>query len=118
MKMFQQQTKFAKDFASLIQYILSHGFYLSIGEVYRTPEQAEIYAGQGKGIKNSLHIKRLAVDLNLFTSDGVYLTDSKDYEQFGKYWELLDPQNRWGGYFVNRGGKINDGNHFERKEVE
>lgn len=118
MKIFQQQTKFAKDFASLIQYILSRGFYLSIGEVYRTPEQAEIYAEQGKGIKNSLHIKRLAVDLNLFTPAGLYLTRNKDYEQFGMYWESLDPQNQWGGYFTQRGGHIDDGNHFERKELE
>ena len=112
--MYEQQTRFAKDFSNLIQKILSSGFYVSIGEVYRTPEQAEIYAKQGKGIKNSLHIKRLAVDLNLFTPEGEYLSESKDYEQFGKYWESLDKQNRWGGFFTKRGGKINDGGHFER----
>jgi hypothetical protein len=117
MQMFLQQTKFAKDFSRLIQYILSHGFYLSIGEVWRTPEQAEIYAREGKGIVNSLHIEKLAVDLNLFSPMGVYLTDSKSYEPFGIFWESLDPQNQWGGFFTKRGGHINDGNHFERKPL-
>ena len=115
MQMYQQQTKFAKDFAKLIQYILSKGLYLSLGEVYRTPEQAAIYAKQGKGIVDSLHIKRLAVDLNLFNSNGEYLINSKSYEDFGKYWESLDTQNRWGGYFTQRGGHIDDPYHFEHK---
>jgi len=115
MQNFQQQTKFSRDVAKLIQFIVAHGFYLSLGEAYRTPEQAELYAEQGKGIKNSLHIKRLAIDLNLFTSDGKYLTESKDYEPFGIFWESLDPQNQWGGNFTKRGGHIDDPDHFERK---
>ena len=110
-----QQTNFAKNVAKLIQYILTHSFYLSLGEVYRTPEQAEIYAKQGKGIKNSLHIKRLAIDINLFDKEGVYLTQRKDYEGFGAFWESLDPKNRWGGNFIMHGGKIDDGNHFEQQ---
>ena len=115
MEMFQQQTKFAKDVASLIQHILNHGYYLTLGEAWRSPEQAELYAREGKGIVDSLHCKRLAIDLNLFTSDGVYLTKDEDYKQFGDYWESLDSHNRWGGYFTQRGGKIDDSDHFERR---
>jgi hypothetical protein len=114
MEMYQEQTKFARDVAKLIQFICVHGFYLSLGEVYRTQEQAEIYVKEGKGIKNSLHCKRLAIDLNLFTKDGTYLTNGKDYQQFGVFWESLDPQNKWGGYFTQRGGHIDDPYHFQR----
>jgi hypothetical protein len=115
MEMYKQQTKFAKDMASLIQHIMAHGYYVTMGECYRTPEQAEIYAKQGKGVKNSLHCKRLAVDLNIFTPEGEYLKEGGAYGMAGKFWESLDPQNGWGGNFIKRGGHIDDGNHFERR---
>jgi len=112
----RDQSEFAGDVARLIIYIHDNAFMCSLGEAYRTPEQAEIYAKSGKGIKDSLHIQRLAIDINLFDQHGMLITNSNDYEQFGKYWESLNPRNRWGGYFVSKyGGKIVDGNHFERK---
>jgi hypothetical protein len=117
MEMYKQQTRFAKDMANLLQHILSAGFYVTLGEAWRSPEQAEIYAKQGKGIRNSLHCQRMAIDLNLFTPEGEFITDNSRYEQFGKYWESLDPQNQWGGYFTKRGGHINDAPHFERKPL-
>jgi hypothetical protein len=114
MSMIRQQTLFSKNVAKLIQHILTNDYYLSLGEAYRTPEQAEIYAKQGKGIKNSLHIKRLAIDINLFDKSGKYLIESKYYEPFGKFWESLDPNNRWGGNFIMHGGHIDDPNHYEQ----
>ena len=105
----EHQSLFAQDVARLIQYIYTLPDYsCSLGEAYRTKEQAEIYAKQGKGIKNSLHCERLAIDINLFL-DGYYLSHSKDYERLGCFWESLDSKNRWGGKF-----KRADGNHFER----
>lgn len=117
MKLSDQQIEFALDVAKLIQHINDVGYGCTLGEAYRTPEQAHIYAQEGKGIDDSLHGKRLAIDLNLFSPDGKYLQDSKSYGPFGLFWEDLDPANRWGGNFVQYGGKINDGNHFERREV-
>jgi hypothetical protein len=69
---------------------------------------ADLYAKQGKGIKNSLHLKRLAIDLNLF-KDGAYLSDTESHRPFGEWWEAQDPLNRWGGRFK-------DGNHYEMRE--
>lgn len=110
-----QQALFADNIAQLILEIGKRGYHCTFGEALRTPEQAEIYAKQGKGIKDSLHCKKLAVDLNLFTNDYLYITDYKEYEQFGDFWESLSDSNRWGGYFVSKySGKIVDSDHFER----
>jgi hypothetical protein len=92
------QQAFALNVSLLIQRINDTGHGCTGGEWYRTPEQAAINAAKGIGIRNSLHCKRLAVDLNLF-KDGVFLTDEEDHRQFGEWWEELDPRNRWGGRF-------------------
>ena len=107
-----RQKIFAKNVANLINYIFSEGYSCTFGEAYRTKEQAELYAQSGKGILISLHCKRLALDLNLFSPLGEYLTDSKDYEKFGHYWEGLHKDNRSGCFFKNK----KDGNHFEMKD--
>ena len=78
---------------------------VAFGEAFRTPEQAELNAQSGAGIKNSLHCQRLAIDLILRTSTGVYLKNTPDYEPLGIYWEKLHPLCCWGGRF-------SDGNHF------
>ena len=109
----QQQALFALNVAKLIAYINEHGFSCTFGEAYRTPEQAAIYAKEGKGIEHSLHCERLAIDLNLF-KDGRYLADSHAYEPFGIYFETLNPLNKWGGHFHDLSGRSKpDGNHFE-----
>ena len=112
MKLWEQQALFAFNVSKLIQYINSREFHVTFGDAYRTPEMAAIYAKEGKGITNSLHCKRLAIDLNLFDLNGDYLTDSRFYEQFGIYWESLHDNNRWGGKFARK-----DGNHFEMQEI-
>lgn len=109
MKLSDHQREFAKDTVKLFEEIYKLGFSFTYGEAMRSIEQAEIYAKQGKGIINSLHCKRVAIDINLFNEKGEYLQNTQDYRSFGEIWELLDPLNRWGGRF-NR----EDGNHFER----
>jgi hypothetical protein len=109
----EKQSLFTQNVVHLINYIYSGGCSCTFGETWRTPEQAQIYANQGKGIKNSLHCKRLAVDLNLFDSNGKYLTNKSDYEPFGIYWESLHPANRWGGFFP----KLVDSVHFEMQDL-
>ena len=54
---------------------------------------------------NSLHYKRLAIDINLF-HNGTYLTKTSDHKFAGDFWESLHIQNRWGG-------RYRDGNHYE-----
>lgn len=115
MKLSQEQGTFAFDVSKLIACIFENGYTCTLGEVYRTPTQAKIYAKKGIGIENSLHTKKLAIDINLFSPEGEYLTDSEDYEPFGIFWEKMGKHNRWGGYFVSKyGGRIVDGTHFER----
>jgi hypothetical protein len=81
--------------ALLILHAEQLGYELTFGDAYRDPRA--IY-----GKWKSLHRKRLAVDFNLF-KDGVYLTQTEDYEPLGLYWESI------GGSW---GGRFNDGNHF------
>ena len=109
----KNQTIFTKNVALLIEYIYQKEYAATFGEAYRTPEQAQIYATEGKGIIHSLHTLRLAIDLNLFDISGNYLTDKSSYEPFGTYWKTLNPSNRWGGDFVH----LVDSNHFEMQDL-
>lgn len=84
----------------LLDYIHSQALECTFGETWRTPEQAALNAKKGLGIANSLHIVRLAVDLNLFTKDGKWLQTFKDYEPIGLWWIEQDPLCRWGGRFA------------------
>lgn len=107
-----KQATFAQNVAKLIQKIAEQGYFCTFGETFRTKEQAEIYFKQKKGILNSLHCKRLAIDLNLFDRKMNYLTDSESHRPFGEYWESLHVMNRWGGNF----NRVRDGNHYEMRE--
>ena len=106
-----EQEIFAANMAKLIDYITSKGYHVTVGEAYRTEQQAMIYAHEGLGIVNSLHRKRLAIDLNIFTADNKLVQQVKDLEVFGKYWESLHSKNRWGGNFKTRP----DSDHFQMK---
>jgi hypothetical protein len=104
MRLGQKQELFAHLYAMLILHAVALGFKVRLGEVMRTKEQAALYAEQGKGIKNSNHIKLLAGDLNLM-KNGVYQTKTSQYRELGEWWEKQHPLCRWGGRF-------NDGCHF------
>jgi len=99
----EKQRKFTRMVAQLIIFAYDElGFELTFGEAYRTPEQALLNAKAGRGIANSLHTDRLAVDFNLF-KDGKYITDSAAHLPLGEYWEGI------GGSW---GGRFGDGNHY------
>lgn len=104
--MVEKQSKFTQMISDLIKKSYDLGYQMTFAEAYRPPEMAEIYAKDGRGIKNSLHCKRLAVDFNVF-KNGNLLTDGKDFEDLGKYWESL------GGSW---GGRFKDGNHFSLED--
>ena len=106
----KNQAIFTRHVSQLISFVFAQGYECTLGEAFRTQEQAEIYAKNGKGIKNSLHCDRLAIDLNLFSPQGKYLTDTKAYTEMGSYWKALSTANRWGGDFPKP-----DGCHFERR---
>lgn len=104
MTLSEKQQLFAVKVAQLILWADDHGYRLTFGEAYRTPEQAALNAKKGSGIANSLHTQRLAVDFNLFIG-GQYQTDSAAYLPLGEYWESIG--GAWGGRFSKP-----DGNHF------
>ena len=81
--------------ASLIQFAYLKGFELTFGDAYRDPRVSH-------GHKNSLHRKRLAIDLNLFKY-GKWLTSTEDHRPLGEYFESI------GGTW---GGRFEDGNHY------
>jgi len=105
----KKQSKFAQDVAKLLQYINDQGEHCTLAEAYRTPEQAALYAKEGKGIKDSLHCVRCAIDICLFDADWKYQTKAEPYKKYADYWVTLDPANR-AGYFWEK----KDANHFER----
>jgi hypothetical protein len=100
----QKQSRLLRYLALLIQYAEQQGYELTGGELWRTSEQAKLNAAKGIGTATSLHLDRLAIDLNLFRN-GKWLTKSEDHKPLGEYWESLHPDCRWGGRF-------NDGNHY------
>ena len=87
-----KQRKFSLMVAKLIVFMYAEGYEVTLGDAF---------AHDGHR-KNSLHYKKLAIDLNLFKS-GKYLTETEDHERFGGYWESM------GGSW---GGRFNDGNHY------
>ncbi|HEN3661903.1 TPA: M15 family metallopeptidase [Yersinia enterocolitica] len=105
MTLSEKQAVFTVMIAQLINWADEHGYRLTFGEAYRTSEQAALNAKNGKGITNSLHTQRLAVDFNLFIN-GQYQTKTEAYKPLGEYWESIGGS--WGGRFKSNP----DGNHF------
>lgn len=104
----QKQSEFALMVARLINKASEMGFEVTLGEAYRTPEQAAVYAKMGVGSRNSFHCQRLAIDINLF-KDGLFLNDTAAHEPLGTWWESIG--GTWGGRF-----KRKDGNHYSYGE--
>lgn len=104
----ETQATFAHNMSRLIIHIFEEGYWVTMGECYRTQYQAAEYARTGIGIKNSLHCDRLAVDLNIFTCDGKLIEDPKKLKPFGDWWQKIHPHNRAGMFW-----KSKDLGHYE-----
>mgnify|MGYP000370795422 CR=1 FL=1 len=103
----QRQERFAEDLAKLIQFAISKGYGVRIGEVERTAEQQKLYVQTGRSkTMNSNHLVKCAADLH-FTKDGVLCYPP----EIGHYWELLDPKNSAGMFWA----KFKDAPHLERR---
>lgn len=100
-----KQSRFARLIPRLIDKAHELGFEVTLGDVYRDPRVfGPLGQRRGYGHASSAHKLRLAIDLNLFR-DGAYLADSDAHRPLGEWWELQDPDARWGGRF-------RDGNHY------
>ena len=50
MSLSQEQAAFLRDMGKLVEFATSQGFLVTAGELYRTPEQQEIYVKTGRKI--------------------------------------------------------------------
>jgi len=118
----QKQSRFARQLPRLLDYAVSLGYDVTLGECHRSDEQAEINAlgangrkalvslirnafpllaskienNTGNGIRNSLHTKRLAIDLQLFNEGGQWIQEPYAYSLLANYWESLGSDHRAG----------------------
>ena len=81
-----KQIEFARKMPKLVDKAFILGYNVTIGDVYRDPRC-------NYGHKNSLHRKRLAIDLNLFRH-GVYLIDGAAHNELHDFWDTLNGSGR------------------------
>ena len=110
MSLSDEQELFLLDVIKLIPFAIAQGFKVTGGELFRTPEQQQLYVSSGKShTLASKHLERLAIDLN-FIKNGVAVYDKKMLQQIGDFWETLSPNNSWGGNWIS----FCDTPHFQR----
>lgn len=108
-----EQQAFLLDAAALILWCKEQGWTVTGGELFRTPEQQAIYVQSGRSqTMASNHLRRCAIDLNLFR-EGKLVYDKAALQPVGDYWETLSPQNSWGGNW----NSFKDVPHFERRPL-
>ena len=95
----QTQSLFAGLVARLILQAEEMGYEITFGHAERS-----IIEARRLGFEQSLHTKRLAIDLNLFR-DGRYLSSTESHRPLGEWWERQHELCSWGGRF-------GDGNHY------
>lgn len=100
MRLRQKQFLFARLLPQLINYMLARGYHPIMGYAYRC-EECPV------GKKNSLHKLCLAQDIELYSPDEEYLTETENHRIFGEFWKRLHPLCSWGGDFYSP-----DGNHY------
>ena len=118
-----RQFSFIKDVALLIMYCAQQRWKVTGGDLLRSNEEQDrkykLGLSKARG-GESRHQSRMAIDLNFWNTDGVYMPyveeeDGRDAHDsqlalIADYWESLNPKNRAGLYFKS----IRDPYHFER----
>lgn len=109
-KLSDVQAEFLLQVCKLVEYATAAGFTVTGGELFRTPEQQQIYVQTGRSkTMESNHLRRCAIDLN-FLQSGTLVYSKQALQAVGDFWESLHPNNRWGGNWVS----FKDLPHFER----
>lgn len=110
----QEQEAFMLDVARLILEGDRLGYGCRGRELGRSPEQQAIHVKNGASkTMHSMHLKFLAIDL-YWTKNGVICFP----EELGRFWESLNPKNRYGGNFDKNWTKkdnFKDAPHYERQ---
>ena len=113
----EAQVKFLKDLGFLLAYIDEQGYDATGGELYRTMYQQRYNVARGvSSTYNSKHLKRLAIDIHIFDSEGNFceskLTEECKaiYNDLGNFWVSLSDKNVYGGFWRS----FKDYPHFQR----
>lgn len=104
-----RQELFMRLLGQFLVWLYAQGYTVRGGELLRDPRIAQMNDVNGTGISNSLHIDKLAIDLNLFRN-GAWLNKTEDHAAPGAYWKSLHPLCAWGGDF--KPPTKPDGNHY------
>lgn len=107
LSLIEAQFLFSRCLGQLLVYADESGSLVTMGECYRSPEEAARLHALGAGIRNSNHCKRLAVDLlcwRLKHGEWIWLRDGTEpeYRILGNKWKSLSKFTRWGGDFITR----------------
>jgi len=110
MSLRKEQSQFSRDFAEFIIWLYAEGYEVTDGEAWRPPEMQRIYVDTGRSkTMESLHLRRLAKDINIF-KDGVLLSSKSELQFAGNKWESMSAANTWGGNW----NSFKDCPHFQR----
>lgn len=96
---------FTECVARLITHAIAEGYEVALDEAMDRITEKDPTSDHMKG---SLHEIGLAVDINLY-KDGEYLSQTRDHEPLGEWWEMLGIGN---GLPLSWGGRFKDGNHY------
>lgn len=104
MSLVEKQHRFAMLVARLILKAQEMGLTVTLGDAYRDPRvHGAVGVARAYGHPRSCHKLRLAIDLNLFTPGGAYLSGAEAHRPLGEWWEAQ------GGTW---GGRFGDANHY------
>ncbi len=118
--MVEKQALFMRTISEFVPIAYNMGFLLTAAEFWRPEIVAQMYEKLKKGISNSLHLIRLAADLNAYikiNGEWIWLDGHEDWhiphlEKLGNLWKSLDENCAWGGDFSGENGVKKDFNHY------
>jgi len=103
MRLNPKQWRHTRCTAVLLLHMIEAGYHPRMAYAKRSKEEATRL-----GFSDSNHIRYLAVDIDLFDSNGNFLSDTQSHRRFGEFWKTLDSDAVWGGDFPHKP----DGNHY------
>lgn len=105
LSLMERQKLFARLLGEFLCWLYEEGFEVTMGEGY-VGDSIDSPIESTPHLRNGLHFKRLAQDLNIF-HQGAWLKggDEPQWARIGEKWESMHSLCRWGGRFQ-------DANHF------
>lgn len=106
------QSEFATDVCESILYMNQLGYKITFGEASRTMYQQRHYVATGRSKTfNSNHLKRRALDVQIYDENGKYFSGGLPYEIMAEDFTSKRLGNVWGGSWKT----FKDTPHYERR---